>query len=413
MSINIRGYFFTETAKDTTIVLLSTSANVIAGGLFFLIVPRILGPAAYGLFSTVVATALMITSIANFGIDTGILRFASKNSKNFNSILILALKSYLIMGIVVSTAGILTSSLIADYLNQPSISPLLKIAFSSTIFLLLTNFFTAALQAKNEFFKASLINTSSNMSRLILVAFAIYFYKVDILILTLIFFFVPIISVVTGKILLPFKFENEDSSKFLIFHKYNFWIALSLIISSIPFDHYFLLKLTGATQTGIYAAPFKLLTVAYQFGGNFTRVLASRFSSFDNEKKAVEFVKKSIPFPVFFSLCLVLVNILNPILSKIFTEQFVGLPLILNVLSVGFIFFFLSTIPSSLILYYFGKSQISFWITALRYSVFIILLVIFVPSKAALGAAFAFTISELLSFLLMTSYVIYAFSSRK
>lgn len=406
MRMNLRSLFLTSTGKDTSIVLVGTLLNVIAGGLFFIIAPRILGPSDYGLFSTVLSTALAGVAIANFGIDTGILRFAATNDGRFDRVLTLAFKSYLILGLLTSILGFFLSSVISNFFQEPLLNLPLKIAFSSVLLLLITNFYVAGLQAKGQYLKASILNISSNITRLVILGFSIYFFKVDIILLTVIFFLVPLVSIVLGMLYLSFKFQKESKRESLKFHRYNFWIAASLIVSSIPFDNYFLLKLTGSLQTGLYAAPFKVLTACYQLGGNFTRVLASRFSSFDSDTKTITFAKKSIVFPLIFSSGLVLLMIASPQISRIFGKEYLALPQILNILSIGFIFFFLSTLPSSIILYYFGKSQVSFIITLCRYLFFVILLTILIPKLGAIGAALAFTLSEFTSFLMMTSYVL-------
>src|SRR4030066_1584027 len=99
----IENLFFTETGKDTVIVFLTTGINIFIAGLFFVLVPRILGPSDFGIFATVVATGILATNIANFGVDSGILRFVSGREKN-NPYLALAFKVYLVLGLL--TAGI-------------------------------------------------------------------------------------------------------------------------------------------------------------------------------------------------------------------------------------------------------------------------------------------------------------------
>jgi len=146
-----KNLFFTDTGKDTSVVFIGTLVNIITGGLFFILVPRILGPGDYGLFSTIVATGLMAASVANFGIDAGIFRFARKDSDQADEIFSLALKSYIISGILVGVFGVLFSSTLANYLDHPEITQFLRIAFASTIFILLTNFFVAALQSRENF----------------------------------------------------------------------------------------------------------------------------------------------------------------------------------------------------------------------------------------------------------------------
>lgn len=409
MISQLKSLVFTETGKDTSVVFLGTLANIIVGGLFFVFAPRILEPADYGLFFTIISTGLMAATIANFGLDTGILRFATKKDL-LNRILSLAFKTYLIFGTVTALIGLIIAPILADFLNQPQIGNLLRIAFSGTIFILLTNFFVAGLQAKGEFTKASIVNLSSNMTRLIILAAGSYFALIGLYFLTTLFFLVVVVSVIVGKIYLSFKFEKTQITLAREYFSYNIWIALALVISSIPFDNYLLLKLAGPLETGLYAAPFKLLTFSYQFGGNFSRVLAPRFASFDNDEKAKIFAKKSLIFPVMFSIALVFLIVFAQSLTVLlFGKNYTEAASVLRILSFGFIFFFLSTIPSSLILYYFGKSNISLLITVLRYVTFVILLSVLVPTYKSTGAAIAFTASEITAFFLMISYIFLKF----
>ena len=400
-------FFLTDTGRDVSIVFVGTSVNIIAGGLFFVIVPRILGPANYGLFSTVIATGLMAAAIANFGIDTGILKFAQSKSQLFDSIMSIALRTYLFLGFTVSGFGLFFSTFLAKFLGHPEIGNLLRIAFAGMILLLFTNFFVAGLQAKQDFLKASIVTLSSNIFRLILIILIFYFFQAGIYLVTILYFIVLLISILVGGVFLRFNLIATDKKitrKFLI---YNFWIAFSLIIFSVPFDNYFLLKLAGPIYTGIYAAPFKILTFVYQFGGNFTRVLASRFSSFDTDRKVINFSAKSLVPVLTFSFILVLFIIFaQAAVNLIFGKEYLESVNVLRILSLGFIFFFISTVPSSIILYYFGKSNVSLVITLLKYAIFVSLLFLLIPSHKATGAAIAFSLGELSSLLLMTIYVI-------
>lgn len=404
----IKNLIFTDTGKDMIIVSIGTFINIVAGGLFFILVPRILGPSDYGLFSTVVATGLIAASIANFGIDTGILKFAKFGSGNFNKILSLALKSYLSLGVITTLLGLILAQFIANILDQPQITNLLRIAFLSNTFIILSNFYVASLQAKQRFAEASAVNITSNILRLILLAISAYFFTIGILLLTVIFFSVPILSVLVGKLLLQFKYKKVTNVELLDFHKFNIWIAFSLIISILPYDNYLLLKIAGPTQTGLYAAPFKILTFVHQFGGNFTRVLAARFSSFDTDKKAAMYaLKASVPISITTVILIVLMVFSAPTIKIIFGSNFEDSIPVFRILAIGFIFFLASTIPSSIILYYLGKSKISFFITVVRYLTFVILLFLLVPNLKAKGAALAFSLSEFFAFILMAVYVVY------
>jgi len=349
----------------------------------------------------------MVAAIANFGLDTGILRFAAKD----NSVLGFAFKIYLALGVLTAIFGFLLAPILSSLLGYPGITSLLRVGFAGVIFLLLTNFFVAALQSRGEFTKAAIVNISSNLSRLLILGIGYYFFTVNLFFLTVLFFFVTIVSVVIGKIYQPLNLSGTTTIK-KEFFKYNFWIAAALIVSAIPFDNYLLLLLSSSAAVGLYAAPFKLLTFGHQFGGNFSRVLASRYAAFDTREKATEFSRKSLVFPGIFIIGLIFLIVISPFVTQFFGNGYQTSAPVLQILSLGFIFFFASIIPSALILYYFGNPRISFWITIARYMSFIILLIILVPSGQAIGGAWSFTMTELFSLLMMSIYVTYKFQQK-
>lgn len=400
----IKSLLFTETGRDMAIVFASSAVNVLAAGIFFIITARILGPANYGLFATVVATGIFAVRLTSIGIDTGILRFASKNSPNNNAVFSLALKSYLILGLLAAVVGFVLSPLIANFLDQPQITNLLRISLGATIFFHLTNLFVAGLQANRQFIKSYIPLILNNLIRIVLIIAGAYFFTVGLFQLTIIYFSATVWSSVIGKLLLPIKLQKTEKMLFRDFFKFNIWIGLALTISAVSFDNYLLLKLAGPVQTGLYAAPFKILNFVYEFGGSFTRVLASRFSSFDTHEKAIEFSKKALLFPLLLSGGMAVLIIIAKPVVQIMGNDYLGSAQVLRILSVGFIFFFLSTIPSSIILYYLGKSSVSFSITLVKYILLVTLLWVLVPFQKAQGAAYAFVSAELASFILMTVY---------
>jgi len=402
---------FFPSNKDSAIVLTGTFLNITAGGLFFILAPRLLGPANFGLFSTIVAIGLLAASIANFGIDTGILKFASGDKEKSDKILSMAFKMYLALGLATSILGILLANIIARLLNHPELGQLLQIAFSATIFLLLTNFYVASLQAKKEFARAALVNLSSNVARIVVLIILSLILTISLNIITALFFFITIVSVVVGKMLLPFKLQSTTKDEVAKFIKFNFFVAGALIISSIPFDNLFLLKIAGPVQTGLYAAPFKFLTFAYQFGGNISKVIGINFSGSTSRIELYKSVKNAIAIILLLISGLAVVWICSPLINRLFGSQFSGSLQVLQILLLGFAFFFLSIIPSTLILYYFGKSEISFLITIIKYGFYLIVLVVLIPPLKAQGAAWAFTASEFFSFLLMCAYVLRKLSS--
>ena len=405
--------FSSQTGKDTSIVFVTTIVNIIVGGLFFILVPRLLDTASYGIFSTVLATGIMASSIANLGIDTSLLHYVSKNTNEKNKFLSLALESYLVIALVVTFTGFFLSAQIAAFLNTPQTADLLKIAFLSTTLLLLVNFYTASLQSQGKFLKASLLNIISNSIRLLSLLAAFYFFTVNLYFLTFLFFFVTVSAVIAGRIFMPFNFNLIPPKGNSDLFKFNSWIALALIVSSVPFDNYFLIKLAGPVQTALYAAPFKILAFSYQIGGNLTRVLGARFSSAQNLTDVKKYSFEFLPFPILISLGLVVLAIFpHFFIQVLFGNQYLESAQVLRILSIGSISFFLNMIPASIILYHLSKPKVSMIITLARYVLFVALLFMLVPQYLALGAAYAFTISETFVLVLMSAYLLKKFSAK-
>lgn len=407
MLSELRQLTLSETGKDTIIVFWGTVINVVIGGIFFIVAPRLLGPSSYGLFATVYATSLITVRLTSLGIETGILRFTNNFSKESNEFISIALKWYLFLGLLAAVIGYFISPKLASLLGQPQILTLLRVAFASTILFHLTNLFTSGLQAKREFKKAAIILIANNTLRLVLVFCAAYFLAVNLTSLTFIFFFATLASVVIGIYFMPIKITKINRNLEKKFFKFNIWIWFSLTLATIPFDNYLLLKIAGPLQTGLYAAPYKLLNYTYQVAGNFTAVLASRYSSFENVAKAKAYSKKAAIFPLFFSLAFLFsIVFADPITSGIFGKSYIGSVQIFRILSLGSVFFFMTTIPSSIILYYFGKPQITFSLTVLRITLNIILLLALVQKYQGLGAAIAFMVTEIIIFAATTAYCV-------
>lgn len=397
----------TSTFKDTSVVSAGTLLNLIFGGLFFIIAPRILGPANFGLFSTVVATSVLIISFANLGIDAGILRYVKKDSNQNDQFLSLAFKSYLIIGFIISIAGFLFSPLIANILDHKEISDLLRIAFASSLFLLLGNFYTAGLQALGKFTQASLVNLSSNVLRIIILIIALYFWHVGLIFITCLFFMVTVVSTIVGKIFLPFSSNIPKRDQITNFYKYNFWVAIALLVSSIPFDNFLLLKYAGPVSVGLYAAPFKILSAIYQFGSSYSRVLVPRFASFDKDTKVRSFISKAYVFPLLLSAAILILSLFSShVIILLFGRSYLDAAVLFQVLSVGFIFFLLAVVPGVITLYYYGDSRFAFYASIVRTIIFVAAILVLINNFKALGAAVAFTIAEFVNFALLSIYVI-------
>ena len=402
----------TDTGKDTSIVFLGTAVNLTAGAIFFIITPRILGPEDYGLFATIITTGTFAATLANFGLDTGILKFAYRENAQY--VLALIFKLYIALGIIAAVIGILMSGPIAYFLNIRQGEGLLQIAFASTILLLLTNYFVAALQAKKEFTKASIVSFSSNIARIFIIILALFVVHINLLFVVCLYFLINIVSIALGFV---FSAPNLNAEKTIEPKKialFSMWIAPTIILASIPLDNFFLIKLAGAKEAGIYAAPFKLLTVAYGLGTALSRVFSTRFANFSNNLQVIEYAKKAVVFPAFLVVGFIVLILIAPIVINLFFgSNYLESINVLRIQAIGFIFFLAAIVPASIILYYFGKPKVTFFISVLATLIYTVFLYLFVPPLKSVGASMAFALNELITFGLLTVVSIYYIKTNK
>lgn len=414
---SLLGLLYSNTGRDTAIVFVGTLINAMIGGLFFIIAPRLLGPAQYGLFAVVTSTALLVANLANFGIDTGILKFTDLSNKiQTNKILKLALEAYLVIGIVAFILGFFLSHPISKILNNETLAPLLQIGFAGIILFLLTDFFITVLQSQKKFAKATAVNISANVTRILILALGAYFFTVNLYFLTVLFFTVSVVSVIVGKVFVPLDFlkAKDHRQEFKKFFTYNLWIAASTAISSIPFDNYLLLKFAGPIAVGLYAAPFKILSVVAQFAGNFSSVLAPRYSSFDNNGDAIRYSKKVMPIVVIVVLVILFAAVIaNPLVTLLLGREYVDSIGIFRIISVSYAFYFSETIAVSMIVYYFGKTKVAFWITAITITFWVLFDILLIPAYHELGAAIAQLISAVMGTCLFAAYIIWKLSKNE
>lgn len=412
------GFLFFANAqnKNTLVVLVGTVINALVGGIFFIVAPRLIGPENYGLFAVVIATAILIVNFANLGIDSGILRFVGEgDSKRSKKILKLALEMYLVIGIVTLIIGFTLSPAIARFFGHGELSSLFRIAFSTIIFFLLTNFFTAALQAKKEFFKATLVGLIQNSLRLLLLALAAYFFVINLYVLTMLFFAVTLISVVAGAAFtkLDFLKAEDHRGEFKEFANYNLWLAASFAISSFPFDNYVLLKVAGPVATGLYAAPLKLFSIADQLAGNYSRVLAPHFAGSTNRGVA-KILKNSLWILIPSSLVFAGLSIMaEPLVNLLLGPEYANSIPIFRIVSLASIFTFATALPVSITLYFLKNSKITFLITLVVIVFWLAANMILIPQYKEIGAAYAYLCTEVLIFLLFSLYVLKSLTAYK
>ena len=161
----------TRTLKDSFITISGTLINGTLGLVFYFVMARYLGPTSFGVFSVAVVTLTLIGDIANFGSDTGTVRFVGKfiNKERNKALkfLKLSLKVKVVSSLFVLLIGWqIVPFLVLQIFGKPELVFPLRLSLIGVGGYLLLGFSSYSLQATQRFWVWSGLNILANALRL-------------------------------------------------------------------------------------------------------------------------------------------------------------------------------------------------------------------------------------------------------
>lgn len=406
----------TRTIAYSLIAFIGTAANGLLGTVFFIVLARNLGTRDFGIVSVAITTFILVSDIADLGINSGIINFVSKyRSQNIQLVykfMNLALKTKLAIWLIVAVVGYISSNFIAqNILLKPELQYSLRLSFLGVGSSLLFSFVTNSLQAFQKFISWSLINISMNGLRLIVVIFLISSLSLNINNSLIVYLTVPFLGFFLGFLVLPKKFlfvSNERSIEKLFFN-YNKWIAALTIISAITarLDTFLSTRLLSISQVGIYSVATQLTSLMPQFISSLAVVIGPKLASQDSNQKAWEYFKKvqffCIGLSVLALLFLPILIFLIPIFYGHLYNQSTNPFIILFVAQLVF----LLAIPShQAIFYYFSKPKVFIPISLGQMLINLSLGYYLISNYQIMGASLTVLIGMLFNFLIPLIWVV-------
>ena len=406
----------TKTISHSIITVAGTAINGILGVLFFIYLARVLGPENFGIFSVSIVVLTLISDIADFGINTGLINFVSRhiseNSAEAFRFLKLGLTLKLINSIIVLIAGFLLAPFIARYVFlKPELTYYLTLSFIGVGGAMLFSFSTNALQSLQKYQSWSILNIFSNVLRLLSVVLlsAVLMLNTQNALFAYIFF--PFFGFFVSLILLPKKFltvKNERSVLKEFFH-YNKWVAFSILVAAISsrLDSFFVTRFLTIEQTGFYSVGVQLSSILPQFTYAIAAVAAPKIASHTDKGDLLKYLKKLQ------LLCLGIAAaglLLSPLvfyfLPLVYGQEYVASIWPFLLLLYAQLIFLLSTPAHQTIFYYFSNPKIFVGISALILVVLIILNIILVPQFGIIGAAITVLVGAIINFIIPSLYVL-------
>lgn len=388
--------------RHSGIVGLGYGASSLLGLIFFAIGARVLGPGDFGIFSVAVAVTTIITDLVDSGLNSSIINSADKEHSKNDLEVIFSIKTVLAVLLVVLSFPI--GWVTAIILKEPRLFFPIVIGVSSIGTNLFYNLLSYRLQAKKMFVKFSAMNSVSNIFRLGMLGILVLVFQINNLYSVLIaFLFAPLFSAIIfwrgvfsgdSKLRINFKTQN------IHFWSFGKNLSLSFAIATISsrFDVFFLQKLAGAVETGLYNAPLRLFAPTQQIAGALATVQAPHLASSEGNWKQV--FLKGLLIASLASLALFICSFFANLILQVFGPEYSSSAQVFRFLAIAFSLFFLRVPFSSALIYRMQKSQYLVFNSISSAVVFASFLYFFVPQSGGSGAAIALCFSNAFSLIL-------------
>jgi len=398
----------TSTFRQTFITSSGTIVNGLLGMVFYILVARFLGPSDFGIFSIAIASIALIASIANIGIDTGIVRFVGRYVLSEKNKALKFLKLGLEIKILSSLAVLGIGWLIMPFvtiklLGKPELLYPLRLSLFGVTTSLLFSFVTSSIQALQRFWVWSGLNIAANLFRS--VAVVILFNLGLLLVESSLWLYIlfPFFGFVIGLFFLPkFIKVNKEASVLKEFFNYNKWIAAFTLIVAISsrLDTFLSARLLTLDEVGIYSVAVTLSGIVPGIVFAIATVVAPKLASMTNDKDAFGYLKKLQLFVLGLSLVGVLVGIpLSYILIPLlYGTRYLASIVPLSILIVAQAIFLISLPSHTSIFYYFSKPKLFVYISLVHLAILLFGGWYLISAFGYVGAAWIYLIGNVWNF---------------
>ncbi len=379
-------------------VLISNGVSSALGFVFVFIIARALGPAQFGVFSTVVTYATFLAAVLDLGVNQSLVKFASE-AKSERERKMWLTTSFLAVSVSSASLGVVFS-LIYHYVLKPlwNHTGVYEYAVFGMIFFITLNiFFLGLFQAIKQFINRSITDVSFSIFRLIIIGLVIVWG-----VITIEWGFYSII----GAYVLSFglglflarqyiDFSTIDVSKVGVIYRFSRWLAGVNFFGNLygKVDILMLAWLSTAYLTGIYSAAARFIMIFPLVLSSVSSVIAPRFAGFINGTDMNTYFRKSLLLTVGLAfLMALLIPLAYPIILIAYSQVFREAIPIFQLLVAANIPLLLAITPTSAIIYYFKQPQIVTTITFIQLVGLIGLNYLLIPQYGVFGPVYSFLV---------------------
>ena len=406
----MKNLLLSSTAKDSIILFIGNSVSAVLGFLFIFLVGNNLSREDFGIFSAALNLVIIISSLSDVGITSGLVNFIAEAtgkgklelSKKYEKagFVIRILTTLLLIILITIFAVPVSKNLLAT--NDLRVTIFVGVM---SIALFVPMYMPFVLQAKKKFMQSMIVDNAFYFFRLIAVLIFIYFGSLTIFSAfstTLLGF---ILSLAAGFYFLGFSFLKSRPEKAIYMNliKFSGWIGVNRIISSVSgrLDVQMLAYFLGASATALYSIPARLSSFIIVIAGSFSSVLATRFASFNDFEKEKIYLKKAtlalIPVTFFIILWAIFARF---VMQIIFPGYLDAVP-ILQALLIAHIPFIITVPAVSAIIYAMKKTVYIGTLSFVQIALMFLLNYYLIPIYGPIGP----TITLGITYSLLTIYV--------
>lgn len=393
----IRSLLFSQTSRDALVSFTGLGTIAVVGMVFTVITARALGPAQFGLFSTLNAFTTLLSSMGDLGISSALVNFIPKTTDRRNIIISTTFWFQISVSFIL-TSVLIVAGLIPDLIIPGSRPIHFVIIGILTGLYVLQGFALGIFNAEKKFLQASFIQGFDSMVKLGLVTALFFGKSLNVELALLANVLSCFLSVIYG-------FSNElrnirpifPRSQVLEIFRFAKWIAISktfsVMISRI--DVILINLLVSGFQAGIFSAASRISLLFALLVSSLGSVVAPRFSVIVNRNDLKSYMKKVSLLVSGVSLLMISTTVFADILVKtIFGLEYVAAIPVFRAMTVAMIPFLLSVAVSQPLIYSFNQPSFMSKVTIFQVTTLIALDFLLIPHFQALGPTISLGITN-------------------
>lgn len=293
-----------EGLRQSLFVTVSNLFGTVIAAVAFIILSRLLDPQAFGLFSIGFALIVILSKIADAGINVALQKKIApiynqqpKHTQKFINQAVW-LKGFLTIIVLITTS--LSAPVIAPLFNIPNIA-VIYISILSTVFVVMYEFIVIVLQSFNIFTPSIIMNILQASVKFtgILLMFLLSFRSV--MFALLIFSMAPLIAAIQGFLSLPnivkhiVKEGKKERQELLALAKYTCIVPISMAITD-NLDTLLVQRFMTTYDTGIFSAANRVALLFSMVAYSLAMVLNPRVARYAQGNHLALFLQKSKKF---------------------------------------------------------------------------------------------------------------------